>query len=61
MDKMWIDGVLSHLRNDPHNSTISAANDCNNWLVAMSEEFEVLEALLPIFAHVVKEEAELAS
>ncbi len=59
MDQIWIDGIFGNLWNDPHDRTVPTTNDSNNWMVVLCEMFEVLEALLSIFAHVVKEEAEV--
>ena len=61
MNKIRIDGIFCHLWNYPHNRTISTTNDCDYRSIAVCELFEMLKALLPIFAHIVKEEAEIAS
>lgn len=59
MDEIGIDSILGHLRNYPHNRPVSSTNDCNNWLVPLSQLLEMLETLFPIFAHVVKENSEV--
>jgi hypothetical protein len=61
VDQSGIDEVFGHFRNYPHDGAVASANDGDDWLMALGDLFEVLEALIPVFAHVVEEEAEVLS
>lgn len=54
MNQLGIDTILGDFRDNPHDSSISSADNSNNWHILLRELFEMIKALISVGPHVVE-------